>query len=496
MVSLMISMENNAIAFKLLMQLPDHMTSLLTSTVHPTVLNSVVTEWLTLENNAITDVTTLTCQTDADPTASAQNVVMVSLILVRSVTMVQLMPTVQTPVDSTVLFPSAVTDGSISVSNVMMETERRVMGVTQCAVTSVVMDSLSKMRSAITELRMPMSQTSAEPTADSQFVVMVSLITLKIVMMVQETPTQHQMLADWIAVNHIVVMVLSIGLWERSVTSERTTMTPQSMDAPSSVFLTTADKDVTTLQLIGQPLNQEIQLHTHTKDLSHILHVLRDMNTCCLPQFNHCLTSNTNHSLVLHTVSLELDLFNPSTEEPSLDLAFHHHHLAEMDGLKLVRNAILDWISTPTGKQTDAEPTVLFLVVVMVLLIVVRNVMTDNGMSSILSMLKDATHLAVSSQDGPTHMLSSHGNTTPLASGLTNHLLGQCVLLTELVLLNHQSTSILLGNHSSSMVHLFLSGPEDGTHLPTRLFTPSVVSHLQLITPLPMSLMTTENPTS
>jgi len=197
MVSLMISLENNVIAL-------DSSTILLivimmsepTFIAHPTVPNFAVMVSSMLEKNVITDATTLICLTDVDLTANVQDVVMVSSISMRSAIGQQETLMHQTPADLTVPFLNAVMDGSISVRNVMMETEKKVMDVIQCVVTSAVTDSLNKKRSAITVLITPTHQTNAEPTADSQFVVMVSLIHLKIVMRVQETLTQHQTPVD------------------------------------------------------------------------------------------------------------------------------------------------------------------------------------------------------------------------------------------------------------------------------------------------------------
>jgi hypothetical protein len=111
----------------------------------------VVTEELIQERSAITDVTTLISLTDAEPTARFHIAVMVSSISVRSVILVN-SPTPMSPMlaEPPALFQSAVMVSSIQVNNVTMETEEKVMVATQCAVTSVVTDSSTVVRSAIT----------------------------------------------------------------------------------------------------------------------------------------------------------------------------------------------------------------------------------------------------------------------------------------------------------------------------------------------------------
>jgi len=135
--------------------------------------------------NAITDATTLTPPTAAEPLAFAQLAVTVSSTPENSVITESITATPSpTLAEFPAPFPNAVTVLSMLVNSATTRTTSLLMDVTHLANSSAVTETSKLEKNAISVLPTPTLPTPAEPTASSQFAVMVSWTAWKSVTLV------------------------------------------------------------------------------------------------------------------------------------------------------------------------------------------------------------------------------------------------------------------------------------------------------------------------
>lgn len=261
--------------------------------------------------------------TNAERDVFSHSVVMLSLMLMRSVIleppMEPTLPLVRLIVPSeNAVMENLTTKLLIEPRKlVMMEISLTTMDAQASAKLNVVMDGLPELRNVIWELTMPTLPTSANSTADSQDVVMDTLISMRNVTQLPQVTALP--LADLTVRPHTVVMESLMPPEVKNVMLVLTTTISQQLDVPLVAHKTLVEpSDPQTLETSIEPWPAQ-DAFTHMLDLPPDHHAQDPSNGWLLNQSKRFL----NYKLINSNTSSELESEEVNEEIANSLIPFH-----------------------------------------------------------------------------------------------------------------------------------------------------------------------------